>query len=293
MYNSDMEIANQPAVHALVRPAQHTDAKVIQRLLTHEFYTHTHVDWYNPLDWLGTPSFMVYEADGEVTACLAITADPAPAAWVRLAALTYSAHPLARLESLLYGAIPHLQAQGVNQVLWMSNKRWPDRWLPSLGFERINWLEAYTKEGLAIPPHTPAEVQIRPVLPEDFTVLAQLEARTLEALWRHSARSLHRGWHKALSFDVAWQHGRVVGFQHSVAGPENGAHLARITIDPAVQGQGVGTTLLAHAIRGYQRAGLERVTLNTQQDNATSHRLYAKFGFESAYYRLPVWGRTI
>ncbi|MCA9979670.1 MAG: hypothetical protein KDD89_02520, partial [Anaerolineales bacterium] len=230
-----MEIANQPAVHALVRPAQHTDAKVIQRLLTHEFYTHTHVDWYNPLDWLGTPSFMVYEADGEVTACLAITADPAPAAWVRLATLTYSAHPLARLESLLYGAIPHLQAQGVNQILWMSNKRWPDRWLPSLGFERINWLEAYTKEGLAIPPHTPAEVQIRPVLPEDFTVLAQLEARTFEALWRHSARSLHRGWHKALSFDVAWQHGRVVGFQHSVAGPENGAHLARITIDPAVR----------------------------------------------------------
>lgn len=294
MYNSDMEIANQPTVQKATRPARSTDAKAIQRLLTHEFYSHTHVDWYHPLDWLGTPSFVVQEEDDTLTGCLAITADPAPAAWVRVAALSYTADPQPRLSALLEKALPPLREAGVNQIVWMSTKRWPDRLLPALGFQKINWLEAYEKDTLDVPPHTAvSDVHIRPILPEDFTALAQLEARAFAPLWRHSTRALHRGWRKAFSFDVAWQHGRVVGFQHSVLGPDNGAHLARITIDPAVQGHGVGTTLLAHAIRGYQKADLRRVTLNTQQDNITSHHLYQKFGFVYANYRLPVWSLSL
>jgi N-acetylglutamate synthase-like GNAT family acetyltransferase len=289
-----MEIANQPTVHTLVRKAHATDVRAIQRLLRNEFFSHTHVDWYNPLDWLGEPGFVVYEEENEVTGCLAITADPLPAAWVRLAALTYSARPLPRLQAMVRATLSHLAEQGVEQVLWMSTKRWADRWLPELGFECVNWLEAYVREGVDPPPHTAvSDLHIRPVLPEDFGVLAQLEAKAMAPMWRHSARGLHRGWHKALSFDVAFQHGRVVGFQHSVAGPDKGAHLARITIDPAVQGTGVGTTLLAHAFHGYQKAGLQRVTLNTQQDNASSHHLYQKFGFVFANYRLPVWSRSL
>lgn len=297
MYNSDMEIANQPLVHPLVREARPADARVIRRLLTHEFYTHRHVDWYNSLDWLGSPGFVVYEeADTAVSACLAITADPAPAAWVRLLALTYNAQPLPRIKAMLNQIIPALQAEGVTQIFWMSTKRWADRWLPQLGFEQTNWLEAYIKEGLALPPQPNgrgSEVQIRPVLPEDFGLLAALEERVYAPEWRHSARGLHRAWHKGFSFDVARLHGRVVGFQHSMLGPDNGAHLARITIDTAVQGHGVGTALLTHAIRGYERAQLERITLNTQQDNTASHHLYRKFGFTYANYRLPIWQLSV
>ena len=295
MYNSDMEIANQPPAHALVREAYAADTRAIKRLLTHEFYTHRHVDWYNSLDWLGSPGFVVYEEDTAVTACLAITADPAPAAWVRLLALTYNAQPLPRLQAMLNQAILALQAEGVEHIFWMSTKRWADRWLTELGFEQVNWLEAYIKEGLEIPvSHKQnGEVQIRPVLPEDFGLLAALEGRVYAPEWRHSARGLHRAWHKAFSFDVACLHGRVVGFQHSMLGPDKGAHLARITIDTAVQGHGVGTALLTHAIQGYQRAKLERVTLNTQQDNTASHHLYRKFDFTYANYRLPIWRLTV
>jgi ribosomal protein S18 acetylase RimI-like enzyme len=304
VYNSGMEIANLPPEdwvqeggHTAVRPARASDTPTLQRLLQNEFYTHTHVDWYHPLDWVGEPSCVVYEEAGEITACLAITADPAPAAWVRLVALTYTGRPLPRLQAMMAGVLPALAEQGVTDVYWMSTKRWADRWLGELGFSSYEHLEAYEREGVTIPPGVQttavAGLQIRPVLPEDFGILAQLEARTYAPLWRHSARALHRGWLKAIGFDVARLHGRVVGFQHSVGGDYDSAHLARITIDPAVQGQGIGSALMAHAFQNYAQRGIQRVTLNTQEGNDLSHHLYRKFGFLSSHYRLPIWRRSI
>jgi ribosomal protein S18 acetylase RimI-like enzyme len=48
-----------------------------------------------------------------------------------------------------------------------------------------------------------------------------------------------------------WQ-GRLVGFQFSTSARRRGAHLSRLTVDPAA-GQGIGSALLAHAIEEYQR----------------------------------------
>jgi len=87
VYNSVMEMANRekPAV----RVANSGDKRAIIRLIRGAPFCHIHADWRLPVDWLGWPEFLLYEGndkDGDLVACLAATADPLPAAWVRIAA---------------------------------------------------------------------------------------------------------------------------------------------------------------------------------------------------------------
>jgi ribosomal protein S18 acetylase RimI-like enzyme len=109
-------------------------------------------------------------------------------------------------------------------------------------------------------------------------------------LWRHSAEGLALGWRHSTSFDVAELNGSVVGFQYSSASDvQTAGHLVRLTVSPDAQRSGVGSTLLAAALRSYQQRNLREASLNTQLSNVASRRLYEKFGFRQAGYRWPVW----
>ncbi len=173
------------------------------------------------------------------------------------------------------------------------SQEWPNRCLPALGFEQINQIETYVKYDLDVPQfHQAPDLIIRPVQPRDFAALAEIETIAFEPLWRMSSDTLALAQRDALCFDVAEGNGRVVGYQLCSYGA-NSAHLVRLTIAPQVQGQGVGSALLAQAIRTAAYDGLRYISLNTQVDNSTSQHLYKKFGFLPTGERLPVWSKTI
>jgi len=69
-----------------------------------------------------------------------------------------------------------------------------------------------------------------------------------------------------------------VGYCYCSVEKEHG-HLIRMAVHPAWQGRGIGTRLLAEAVRFFQQAGARLVTLNTQEENERAQRLYRKFGF--------------
>ncbi len=46
------------------------------------------------------------------------------------------------------------------------------------------------------------------------------------------------------------------------------------------RGRGVGTALMAEAIRWAREAGVEKLSLSVYPDNDAARALYAKFGFE-------------
>ena len=50
-------------------------------------------------------------------------------------------------------------------------------------------------------------------------------------------------------------------------------------IVPVHRGQGLGTVLLFHALRGFQRAGLQRAFLEVTAQNVGAVRLYRRLGF--------------
>lgn len=297
VYNTVMEIANQ----FLVRQAGPGDARDITRLLQKARFSHVHADWHPPVDWLGQPGFVVAEEGPAgflppyLAACLAITADPLPAAWVRVAAVHNNPGGDELLLSMLAPIIRHLQQQAVQEIGWLLPAGWPESWLVAMQFSRQNSIETYFKSDLSLPRGglNPA-VQVRPVQPADFPALVAIEAAAFAPLWRHSHSGLELGWRQSLCFHVAELAGRLVGFEYSVhSQAERAAHLVRISVDPAVQGLGVGSALLTAALEAYRRQGLRHVSLNTQVDNLSSQQLYAKFGFHPAGYRVPVWVRAL
>ena len=306
-----MELANlwgSVADVAGVRLATESDAADLVKLLRRATQCHIHSGWYLPVHWLGQPGFLVYEQPQRVNslmkklwgedvllqACLAATADPAPFAWVQVAAIANIEAPLSVLAAMLAQAEETLRQTAVTQLGWMPvNNDWPNYWLAELGFTEVNRVQTYIRRTMKLPQvKSVPGLHIRPIIPEDIPYLAQIEVAAFTPLWRHSISSLAAAMHQAYSFDVALLHGALVGFQISSCA-ENVAHLARLTISPGVQGQGVGSALLAHAIQGYERQHLRSVSLNTQIDNVVSQHLYDKFGFVPRNQLLSIWAKQL
>lgn len=295
VYNSPMQLANsardpRPS-SSHVRAAVRADAAALQRLLRDAAFVHLHADWHMPGDWLGEPGFVVHmePATERLDGCLVIAADPAPAAWVRVAA-TKPEDGFPLLLDMLDAALLQLPPE-VDEIAWFVTDEWPDAWLEGLGFNLINQVITFEKKDLRIAPYrAPAGLQIRPVRMEDFPVLAAMEAEAFEPIWRHSAEGLVLAWRQSVLFDVALLDGELVGFQFSTR-TYSGAHLARMTVRPDRQGQGIGAALLAEAIGQFEAKKLRIVSLNTQFDNHASQRLYRRFGFVESGQSFPVWAR--
>lgn len=291
-----MELANSPAPAGMVRPAVAADARAITRLLQSGAYSHVHSDWRLPAEWLGEPGFLVYtDPAGRLLACLALTADPPPAAWVRLAAVAPAAGPPeVALRPLLTAAETATATQGVTEVAWLASQLWLDPILPALGFRPTHAIDTYYKPDMQLPTlERPAYgLQLRPVRSADFPLLVELEQAAFAPLWRHSLDGLRRGWQEAANFDVAERGGEVAGFQFSVWGGDQTIHVVRLTVAPAHQGQGVGGALLAHALMTHRAQGARSMSLNTQSDNRASQRLYIRFGFQTTGQSFAVWSKA-
>lgn len=292
VYNTGMELANQ----LQMRASRAEDAKKVRHLLESAPFSHWHVDWHVPGDWLGTPYFWVAEnGRGEIVAGLLATADPPPAAWVRVAAFRSGrTAPMLLFQMLAELEVP-LQQQGVTELGWLLPVEWPDTWVTGVGFRQATAIVSMIKPDLHLP-HRPVKpgIHIRPVHEQDFPRLAAIEAQAFDPLWRHSAGGLEMGRQASFSFDVAEWQNQVVGFQYSTHSQEAyTAHLVRMTVSPLAQGRGIGSALLAQAIMTYQQHGLHQVTLNTQVDNIPSQRLYTRYGFYQSGPQVPVWVRQV
>ncbi len=291
--------AGAPSLPGRVRRATREDAAAVQRLLRMGVYIHVHVDWRPPGEWLGRPGFVLYDDgtaaprrrkttdDPAIIGCMAVAADPPPAAWVRVAAVESVAgfsHAQAMFAAILADLDP-----AIEEIAWFLTDYWPLHWLERLGFVPITDVLSYQKDDLSTPPfRVPTALHIRPLLMEDLPALAAIETAAFEPRWRHDAADLQRAWRHSISFDVALLDDRPVGFQFSTGGNGN-AHLARMTVHPARQGEGIGAALLAHALAGYGRQNINTATLNTQMDNQPSRRLYERFGFKQTGQSYPVW----
>jgi ribosomal protein S18 acetylase RimI-like enzyme len=295
-----------------VRVATEADAPAILRLLKTAPYSHIHADWNMPVDWLGTPGFIVQQdvqrapsrrpslvtqllgPQRGLKACLAVAADPPPAAWVRVASVSGDiSRAEDALASMLARAVEYLKDLSVNQLGWLAANGWPEKWLTDLGFEQVNQIETYLKEDLEMPGlAADNRLTIRPATPEVMTKLAEIEAAAFLPIWRHSVDTLSLALYQSSGFDVALLDDKIVGFQLSTVSGDV-AHLVRLTVDPVAQGRGIGSALLARAVERYRGEGVRRISLNTQVDNLASQVLYRKFGFRATGQRTALWLMSI
>ncbi|MBV9691062.1 MAG: GNAT family N-acetyltransferase [Ktedonobacteraceae bacterium] len=214
-----------------------------------------------------------------------------PTAWIGGFGVSWteSRNYLDILFTLLDQLKPHLTSCGVQYLHYSGNNSeldWLYRVLLTRNFIPYRMLYAYDKYDYSIPTAGNQQVHIRPVCVSiteqaygnDMAALLAIEEVCFEQLWRYDAISFSDIATTHPYFVVAELDGKVVGYQFNAVEDECG-YFVRIAVHPTFAGRGIGTRLVAEAIRFFAEQHVQRIMLNTQEENVYAHRLYERFGF--------------
>ena len=272
-----------------VRPAGITDQQQIASLIHFEPYVHRHLDWRNPLDWLGKQPFYAAIQDDKLVAALACPPDPPQIAWIRLFACINRV-PLKEVWDSLWEAVKSdLHGQGGYIVGGITLQSWSRDLLQSSDFHSMQEIVMLERSCDTRP--KPIEVTgmvARMMVPADLETVARVDANAFPALWQNSLDALRQAYAQSAVATVAELDGVIVGYQISTKNPVGG-HLARLAVRPEAQGRGVGVALVNDLLERGSRRGFTRLSVNTQSDNAVSMHLYRKLGFRQTGEHYPVY----
>jgi ribosomal protein S18 acetylase RimI-like enzyme len=144
--------------------------------------------------------------------------------------------------------------------------------------ERLHLLSCRLDEASSGPVDSPA--RSRPGRPWHDAAVLEVDRRAFSGFWRFDRLALKEAKTATPSrrFRVARLNGDIVGYAVTGrAGPRG--YLQRLAVDPAVQGQGVGSMLVNDSFDWLRRRGAEETLVNTQETNETALRLYERLGY--------------
>lgn len=279
-------------INTLVRPADPRDHQQISNLIFFESRLHRHLDWRSPLEWLGAPFYWALEEDGQITAALACPTEREQIAWVRLFVYTgrWSAE---NAWNIIWAAARQEIAQaGGATVAAIAVQPWFQEVLAGSGFEnhqQIVMLEwRYQPLFASFTPREPGGLRIRRMTEADLPEVQRTDAVSFDPLWQNALETIRKAFDQALYATVIENEQGILGYQLSTGGGQR-AHLARLAVHPAAQGQGAGRALLSDLFRYITYAGISRLSVNTQSDNQASLSLYQHMGFVRTGEVYPVF----
>jgi [ribosomal protein S18]-alanine N-acetyltransferase len=272
-----------------IRPARVEDYDVLVSLTRSQPRVHSHLDWMPVEDWLGTQPFLLALRGRRAVAALACPPDPPDTAWLRLLTFAEPGRSTELWNTMWQQARNMLVGQGVQLMAALSVEGWIDDYCLQSGFERTHAVVVLRWQRGAIPTaNGRTGARIRNATPADYAALKQVDMLAFSPPWQMSATLLDLAIESAGLLTVAEDQGAIVGYQLTTPGHQ-GAHLARLAVLPAHQGRGVGGALLSHLLEHYSAQRTSEVTVNTQDTNTASLRLYRQFGFEYTGDRYPVY----
>ena len=96
-------------------------------------------------------------------------------------------------------------------------------------------------------------------------------------------RPIYQGLLDSGCFFIYEREGRVAGFYRATRYPGRVQHVAclgTLAVDPALHGEGIALAMVGEAIDTLKAAGVKRIELFAESDNAPALRFYEKLGFE-------------
>lgn len=122
----------------------------------------------------------------------------------------------------------------------------------------------------------PPGVILRRALEQDLEAVLGVDSVAFGEFWRYGAPELREYFEKE-RLQIAEENGQVVGYTLSSVS-SGSATLGRLAVVPLARRRGIGAALLSDAARFALRSGANTIALCTQEDNATSRRLYVRAG---------------
>ncbi|MGC8874974.1 MAG: GNAT family N-acetyltransferase [Chloroflexia bacterium] len=217
------------------------------------------------------------------------------AAWLHAFGVDERA-PLTAVGLLLLDALAdQLAQQGIVCLAYMDEHAlaWLRRLLEAGRFVRETSVVGY-ETPLATPPTMGnREVLVRPATTADIPAIAGCDQRAFGSLWAYGEQVFRSISGNVACFLIAEKEEALVGYVLATRHGESHAHIVRLAVDPAWQGRKVGARLLAETFLHLRGIGLRTVSLNTQQENVRSQRLYRWFGFRPTGDCIGVWVRRL
>jgi ribosomal protein S18 acetylase RimI-like enzyme len=251
---------------------------------------HTHLDWQTIEDWLDDPNALMLLAwHGNILhGVIAVSEVLGGATWLRLAAVADNADPASVITALWAALRPHLILKGIDVVGVLLLRGWLEEYLAPLGFHYAEEIVTLRRNGSDVLPPLRDDINIRPAYWNDVPMVVDIDHTAFGPLWQMGSRSLRQASRMAASFTLAEFRGEVVGYQLSTQHADGG-HLARLAVIPSAQGYGIGGALLGVTLRQFARRNITTVSVNTQETNVQSQRLYERYGFSRTMQDLPFW----
>jgi ribosomal-protein-alanine N-acetyltransferase len=159
-----------------------------------------------------------------------------------------------------------------------SRRRIPDGFSPISIYKRLHNRPDVT----AAEPK--ADVEVRAAVRADLLDVFRIEKRSFEQPWPYAAFEQFLG---APGFLIA-EDDVLVGYVVADTVEDRGrpfGHIKDIAVDPTRQREGIGRTLLSHALAALASAGAGRIKLEVRRSNRTAQSLYETFGFEFHHVR--------
>jgi ribosomal-protein-alanine N-acetyltransferase len=215
-------------------------------------------------------------------------------AWIHACGLAEDVSPSAVGGPLLHSLEQEADTAGLSWLAYMDEHglAWLRHLLEEAGFRRRTRVVAYEAPLRAPPGAGHQGVRVRPVSPADIAAIAPLDLAAFGPLWAYGERVFASVLDAAGHFAAAEWEGQIVGYILCTLHRER-AHVVRLAVHPRWQGRQIGVRLLAEAFSSFTLRGLRRISLNTQEENRRSQRLYHWFGFRQKTKGVGVWVKAL
>jgi ribosomal protein S18 acetylase RimI-like enzyme len=268
--------------------------RATRELIFRSHLVHAHLDWQETDEWLNNvPPFTWVAWKGTRAVGLASFSEPlGGATWLRVAAADYDEDVAGVMRLLWEHALPDLRAAHATHCAVLLINDWLEPHMRDFGFgfhEKVITLKRSTN---AMPDEARNPFMVRAFTPADMSSIITLDQAAFSPPWQMTDGEIRVAERMAVSCTVAVYEECVVGYQLSTI-YFDGGHLARLAVAPDMQGRGVGKAILSDLIYRFGRRSIYAVSVNTQETNIQSQRLYERLGFRRNGYDLPVWMTAI
>lgn len=275
-------------INTLVRPASLADHQQLSNLIFFETRMHRHLDWRQPLEWLGNPFYWALDEGSHITAALACPPEAPNMFWIRLFVFSGQWNSENAWNLLWQAAREEIANAGGEKVAAIAMQPWFQHALAASGFEnrqQIVMLEWRYQPWVRS--ETPG-IRIRKMNEADLSAVEGIDSAAFDPLWRNPQATLRAAFSQAMFASVAEDARGIVGYQLTTGGGGR-AHLARLAVHPAMQGRGIARFMLSDLLTRLTNHGVGKLSVNTQSDNFSSLSLYQRFGFMRTGEQYPVY----
>jgi ribosomal protein S18 acetylase RimI-like enzyme len=271
-----------------LRSLEKSDLPLLVNFLRDNIQIHRHLDWRPPAEWLGEHPFIAAEKYGKFQAVIALPDDPPGIFWVRLFAVRENMDDNFAWKMLFEKGLEEIQGRQRQPVAALAYTEWFERLLKSSRWKEHQRVVLLKFKGRASEPlELGSDYLLRPMVSSDVEWVTQIDQDCFEPLWQQSEDAIRRGYQQTSYATVMEYRDKVIAFQFTTTSAYN-AHLARLAVLPDQQGKGVGTALVLDLLNRVKQPLIHEVTVNTQQDNPNSIRLYQKLGFVLTGESFPI-----